>query len=148
MKKWTIAAAAAAIVCSGPASAHEFACEKTIDGSVVRVVDRYPSTLQFRIVVTNTHPTDASVALSFRDEFLTALGLKFPPTPLAVGVGQSIELGTSVTVRTQAECAKLAGAQACTAQSTNAFQVIFDTGVAECSARLVCMPDDRMGGEN
>ena len=148
MHKWTIAAAAAAIVASGTASAHEFACEKTIDGSVVRVVHTYPSTLHFRVVVTNTHPTDASVALSFRDDFLTALGLKLPPTPLSLDVGQSIELSASVTVRSQAHCSELAGAQACTAGSTNAFQVIFDTGVAECSARLVCMPDDRMGGEN
>ena len=148
MHKWTIAAAAAAIASSAGASAHEFACEKTIDGSVVRVVDTYPSTLQFRIVVTNTHPTDTSVALSFRDDFLTALGLKLPPTPFSLDVGQSIELSALVTVGSQAQCSELAGAQACTAGSTNAFQVLFDTGVAECSARLVCMPDDRMGGEN
>jgi len=148
MHKWTIAAAAAAIALSGKARAHEFACEKTIDGSVVRVVNTYPSTLQFRIVVTNTHPTDASVALAFRDDFLTALGLKLPPTPFSLDVGQSIELSASVTIRNQAQCGELAGVQACTAGSTNAFQVLYDTGVAECSARLVCMPDDRMGGEN
>jgi hypothetical protein len=146
MWKWTVAAVAAAIVVSAEASAHEFACEKTIDGSVVRVVREYPSTLQFRIVVTNTHPTDASVALSFRDDFLSALGMEFPPTPLSVGVGQSIELSASVTIMNQAECSELSGARACTEGSTNAFQVLFDTGVAECSARLVCMPDD-IGGE-
>jgi hypothetical protein len=148
MHKWTIAAAAAAIALSGKASAHEFACEKTIDGLMVRTVNTYPSTLQFRIVVTNTHPTDASIALSFRDDFLTALGLQLPPTPLSLDVGQSIELSASVTVRNEPQCRELSGAEACTAGSTNAFQVLFDTGVAECSARLVCMPDDRVGGGN
>jgi hypothetical protein len=148
MEKWTIAAAAAAVVVvlSGAASAHEFACEKTIDGSVVRIVDRYPSTLLFRIVLTNTHPNDTSIALSFRDELLQSLGVTFHSTPLAVDVGQSVELTASVTVTSEAQCLKLAGARACTAQSTDAFQVIFDGGVAQCSARLVCMPDDSIGG--
>jgi hypothetical protein len=148
MRKWTIAASAAAIVMSGSAGAHEFVCEKTIDGSVVRVVDQYPSTLLFKVVVTNTHPTDASVALSFRDDLLQALGMQFPATPLAVAVGQSIELTASMTIKNESECAELAGEQMCTEQSTGAFQVLFDSGVAECSARLVCMPDDRIGGGN
>jgi TM2 domain-containing membrane protein YozV len=37
IKKSTIAAAAAAIALSGGAGAHEFVCEKTVDGEVVHV---------------------------------------------------------------------------------------------------------------
>jgi len=146
MHKWTIAAAAAAIVQSGVARAHEFACEKTIDDAVVRVVDHYPATLQFRIVLTNTHPEDASVALSIHDDLLDALGVKLAATPLTLQVGESVDLTASVTVESEAQCLKLAGTQSCTAQAENGFQVRFDGGMAQCSARLVCKHDEGMGG--
>jgi len=80
MKKETIAAAAAAIALSGAAGAHEFVCEKTIEGEVLHVVDSYPATLHFRIIVTNTHPTDASTALWVRDDALAKF-LPAAPSP-------------------------------------------------------------------
>ena len=64
MKKLSYAAAAAAIVLSSSAGAHELVCEKTVDGNVVREVTHYPAKLRFKIMVTNTHPTDASTALN------------------------------------------------------------------------------------
>ena len=149
MNKSTIAAAAAAIAMSGAAGAHEFACEKTVDGTVVRVVDHYPATLNFKIVLTNTHPSDKSTVLAVRDDVLAALGVTLTPVPFTLDVGQSVEFSASVTVRDQADCRKISGAQACTASFAEAFQVIFDGGVAQCGARVVCMKDERAsrGGE-
>jgi hypothetical protein len=138
MNKSTIAAAAAAIAMSGAAGAHEFACEKTVDGTVVRVVDRYPATLNFKIVLTNTHPSDKSTALAVRDDVLAALGVTLTPVPLTLDVGQSIEFSASVTVHNQTECQKISRAQACTESFAEAFQVVFDGGVAQCAARVVC----------
>jgi hypothetical protein len=146
MKKLTIAAAAAAIALSEAATAHEFVCEKTIDGEIVHQVDHYPATVHIKVTLTNTHPTDTSVALALRDDFLQSLGLTLAPAlPLSLGVGKSIDLDFDVTVRSAAACRSMSHAQACTSSAEDAFQVIFDTGVAQCAARLVCGPDDSAG---
>ena len=147
MKKSTIAAAAAAIALSGATSAHEFACEKTVDGAVVRVVDRYPATLHFKVVLTNTHPDDKSTALAVRDEVLTALGASFTPVPFTLEVGHSTEFSASITVQDQAGCLRLSEAAACGTGAAGAFQVVFDGGVAQCAARLVCLRDDAARGD-
>jgi hypothetical protein len=148
MKKSTIAAAAAAIALSGAAGAHEFACEKTVGGAVVQVVETYPATLQFKVIVTNTHPEDASTAFAVRDDVLASLGVSLPQVPFTLEVGQSAEFTATVTVRNEAECFRLARAQACTASFEDTFQVIFDGGVAQCSAQVVCLREERGAGEN
>jgi hypothetical protein len=146
IQKSTIAAAAAAIALSGAAAAHEFACEKTVDGAVVRVVEQYPATLHFKVVLTNSHPADKSTALSVRDDLMAALGVDFGRVPLTLDIGQSAEFNASVTVQNEAECLRLSRAQACGAGFDDGFQVTFDGGVARCAARLVCARDDRVGG--
>jgi len=146
MRKSTIAAAAAAIALSGAAFAHEFACEKTVDGAVVRVVEHYPATLHFKVVLTNTHPDDKSTALAVRDEVMAALGASFTPVPFTLEVGQSAELSASVTVQDQAGCLRLSHPAACASGADGAFQVVFDGGVAQCAARLVCLRDDAASG--
>ena len=142
MRKWTIAAAAAAIAWSGSVRAHEFACEKTVDGETVHVVSQYPATLHIKVVLTNTHPTDASVALAVHDDWLAALGVKLAPVPFTLEVGQSIEFSRDVTVKNAAECLQASRAHACTSMD-QAFQVVFDGGVAQCAARVVCMPAEK-----
>ncbi|MGZ6126515.1 MAG: COG1470 family protein [Myxococcales bacterium] len=143
IRKSTIAAAAAAIALSGGAGAHEFVCEKTVEGEVVHVVDGYPARLHFKVVVTNTHPTDASVALSLRDDLLASLGVDVQRrAPFTLQVGESAEFEAEVTVRSEAACRRLSRAQACTRSFEDAFQVIFDGGVAQCAARLICMPEE------
>ena len=147
-KKAKIAAAAAAVALSEAASAHEFACEKTIEGEVVHVVEAYPATLHIKVVVTNTHPTDASTALSVRDDLFGRMGVKVTPeAPFTLQVGQSTEIDATVTIRSEAECFRLSRAQACTSSFEDAFQVLFDGGVAQCAARLICMGDDYAGGK-
>jgi len=143
MKKETIAAAAVAIALSGAASAHEFVCEKTIEGEVIHVVKKYPATLQFRIIVTNTHPTDASTALWVRDD---ALANFLPAVPFTVEAGRSLELDAAITVRSQAECMHLSNAPVCNGGNDDVFQVMFDGGLAQCAARLICMEDFRAEG--
>jgi hypothetical protein len=139
MKKSTIAAGAAAIALSSAAGGHEFVCEKTVEGAVFHVVDEYPATLHFKVVVTNTHPEDASTALAVRDDLLASLGLQLT-APFTVAVGKSTEFSATVTVHDQAECLRLSRERACTASGGDAFQVVFDGGVAQCAARLVCAP--------
>jgi hypothetical protein len=149
MKKLTIAATAAAIALSEAATAHEFVCEKTIDGEIVHQVDQYPATVHIKVTLTNTHPTDTSVALSLRDDFLESLGFVLAPAlPLSVGVGKSIDLDFAVAIQSEAACRRMARAQACTGSAEDAFQVIFDTGVAQCAARLVCGHVDAPEGGN
>jgi hypothetical protein len=147
MKKATIAAAAAAIAISGAAGAHEFVCEKTINGDVVHRIAEYPATLHIKVTVTNTHPADASVAQAVRDDFLTAMGVTFiPKAPFTLEVGESVDFSFDVTVKDAAACMQLSRAQSCSTSFEDAFQVVFDTGVAQCAARLICAPADDMGG--
>ena len=89
MKKSSYAALAAAIAFSSSATAHEFVCEKTVNGEVVHEIKTYPEKLNFKVSVINTHPTDASTALSVRDDLMGSLGLPLPATPFTVAAGKS-----------------------------------------------------------
>lgn len=147
MRKWTIAAAAAAAIAgAGAAGAHEFACEKTVEGEIVHVVERYPATLHFKVVLTNTHPTDRSVALSMRDDLFAALGVDLPAVPFTLEVGQSVEFDAAVTVQNESECLRLSRAQACGGSVDDTFQVLFDGGVAQCAVRIACTRNEGTGG--
>jgi hypothetical protein len=99
MKKLSYAALAAAIAFSSAATAHEFVCEKTVNGDVVHEIKTFPEKLNFRVSVINTHPTDASTALSVRDELMSSLGVAFTPTaPFTVAAGKSVEFSFEITV--------------------------------------------------
>jgi len=139
MSKSSYAAIAAAIAFSSSARAHEFVCEKTVNGDVVHEIKSYPEKLTFKVSVINTHPTDASTALSVRDALMSSLGVTFAPAPpFTVAVGQSADFSFDVTVHDEAECLKLAQAQACGASFEDLFEVTFDGGSAQCAARLIC----------
>jgi hypothetical protein len=139
MRKVAFAAAAAAFSLSGAALAHDFVCEKTIDGEVVHEITGYPATVRFRVTVYNTHPTDASTALAVKDRVLESLGLDLAKaTPFTIEVGHSVDFAAEVTVHSQSECMRLIRPQTCGFAGEDSFQVIFDGGVAQCAARLVC----------
>src|SRR2546423_9293544 len=147
MKKSSYAPLAAAIAFSGSATAHEFVCEKTVNGDVVHEIKSYPEKLNLKVTIINTHPTDASTALSVRDDLMTSLGLAFTPAPpFTVAAGKSAEFGFEVTVHDEAECLKLSRAQACTASFEDLFEVTWDGGSAQCAARLLCGHDVGGGG--
>ena len=144
MNKAAIAATAAAFSLSGAAFAHDFVCEKTIDGEVVHEVTSYPATVRFQVTVYNTHPVDASTALAVRDPLLESLGFDFRSrAPFTLEVGASLDFIADVTIRTPAECLRLAGAQSCGQRAEDSFQVLFDGGVAQCAAQLGCGAGDR-----
>lgn len=139
MNKAAIAAAAAAFSVSGAAFAHDFVCEKTIDGEAVHEITRYPATVRFQVTVFNTHPVDASTALGVRDPLLQSLGFDFGSrAPFTLGVGKSVDFIADVIIRTRGECLRLARAQSCGQSAEDSFQVLFDGGVAQCAAVLVC----------
>ena len=142
MRRMTFAAAAAAFSLSGAALAHDFVCEKTIDGEVVHEVTAYPATVRFQITVWNTHPVDASTALAVHDGLLKSLGFDVSTAaPFTLEVGKSIDFVADVVIRSRAQCLALAHAQSCSAVADDSFQITFDGGVAQCAARLVCGED-------
>ena len=73
-----------------------------------------------------------------------AEGTTYPAVPFVVEVGQSLQLDAAITVSSRAACSRLSRAAACNGGIDDVFQVIFDGGLAQCAARLVCMRD--MGG--
>src|SRR5882762_5072611 len=147
MKKLSYAAIAAAIAFSRSAAAHEFVCEKTVNGDVVHEIKAYPEKLNFKVTIINTHPTDASTVLSVRDDLMTSLGLAFRPAPpFTVAAGRTAEFGFEVTVHDETECLRLSRAQACTASFEDLFEVAWDAGLAQCAARLLCGHEVGGGG--
>jgi len=146
MKKLSYAAVAAAIAFSNPAAAHEFVCEKTVNGDVVHEIRTYPEKLNFKVTITNTHPTAASTALSVRDDLMTSLGLAFTPAPpFTVAAGKSAEFGFEVTVRDEAECLTLSRAQACAASFEDRHAMVHDSreiGVGKRYASVRMVADD------
>jgi hypothetical protein len=120
------------------AQAHEFACQKTVNGEVVHEIRHYPAKLRFQIVVTNTHP-DPSTALAVEDKVLESLGFKFTPAPpFTLAVGASVTSTFEVKVKSQAECLALAQSLSCGGEFDDVFKVIHDVGETDCAARIIC----------
>src|SRR5438105_4766513 len=147
MRKLSYAALTAAVVFSRAATAHEFVCEKTINGEVVHEIKSYPEKLNFTVSVINTHPTDASTALSVRDDLMSSLGGSFTPAaPFTVAAGTAAEFSFEITVHDDAECRAFSRAQACAAGFEDLFEVTWESGAAQCAARLVCGQEAGGGG--
>ena len=111
---------------------------------MIHEITAYPATVRFQVVVYNTHPADASTALEVHDPLLASLGFDLRAmAPFTLGVGKSLEFTATVAIRSRAECLRLARAQSCSTSAQDTFQLVFDGGVAECAARLVCGETDR-----
>ena len=142
MRKLSYAALTAAVFFSRAATAHEFVCEETINGEVVHEIKNYPQKLSFTVRVINTHPTDASTALSVRDDLMSSLGVSFTPAaPFTVAAGAAAEFRFEIT-----ECLALSRAQACATGFEDLFEVTWDSGAAQCAARFVCAHEAGGGG--
>jgi hypothetical protein len=72
-----------------------------------------------------------------------ALAKFLPAVPFTVEAGRSLELDAEITVNSRGECLKLSRAPACNGGVDEVFQVMFDGGLAQCAARLICMREDR-----
>jgi hypothetical protein len=141
LRVWAVAATAAvALSWSGSAHAHEFRCEKRVNGEQVHVVTQYPSTLRYDLTVTNTHPADVSEATRAEDALLGAEGYAFTPAaPFALGVGESVGDSFTLEVADHAECLALAARDGTADENIdNRFEVAWESGSAVCSARAVC----------
>lgn len=139
MKTIGKAACIAALTISAAAGAHDFVCQRTIDGEVVHQVTDYPATVRVQVKVTNSHPTDASTALGVHDALADRLGLLLAPAaPFTLAVGQSQEYAWDLTLNSARECEALSSARACGENPMDVFRVDWDGGSAECRARLVC----------
>ncbi|MFL5350105.1 MAG: hypothetical protein ACJ8AT_35455 [Hyalangium sp.] len=134
------AVCAAALGLSAAAQAHEFICDKTVGGSHLYEITKYPVTLSYRFTVINSHPTDTSVAQSVEDPLLVPYGFHFTPAPpFSVPVGQSVSDHFDLTVKNEAECLALAAADGTVDRYIdNTFIVSWESGSAVCSARAVC----------
>src|SRR5688572_24170650 len=86
------------------ASAHEFICEKTVDGSAMVTIDHYPVTLTYEVTITNVHPTEASIAIGVED---TMSKTDFE-VPMTLAVGESVTSTYEVTISSYEECVRLA----------------------------------------
>jgi hypothetical protein len=135
MRRWLGACAALAVATvAWSAHAHELVCEKTVDGETFVTVDRYPTTLSYKVTVTNVHPTDESVVLTATD---TLQSLDFE-LPLTLAVGASAEQSYQITLTSYDECVRLAGG---TNLLENVFTIGWDLGTASCTAQVECQPE-------
>jgi hypothetical protein len=139
---WGAAVFAAALGVGGVASAHEFECEKHVNGQPVARVDEYPTKLRFDYRLTNLHPSVESIASQVEDPVLAGYGWRFKhPTPLVVPVGGSADADFLLQVGSYEECMALAakdGADDGVFDTT--FRVVWPLGEDQCIARLVCEP--------
>ncbi|MFL5348376.1 MAG: hypothetical protein ACJ8AT_26570 [Hyalangium sp.] len=137
---WRAAVVAAALGVGGAASAHEFRCEKHVDGQPVAHIDEYPVTVRFDDKLINIHPTAPSLALRAEDPGLTRSGWSFQyALPLAVPVGGSADSSFLLQIHSYEECRALAardGSDDGAFDST--FRVVWPLGEDQCAARLVC----------
>jgi hypothetical protein len=139
---WWAAVVAVGLAAGGSASAHQFDCEKRVNGQQVATLNQYPATVRFDYRLTNTHPSHASVARKVVDPVLAGRGWSFPHTlPLTVPVGGRVEMEFTLEVGSYEECQTLA-AQDGSDDSVldTAFKVMWLLGEDQCTARLICQP--------
>lgn len=89
---WRAAVFAAVLGAGSTAWAHEFDCDKRVNGQAVVHIEEYPITVRFDDRLINIHPTAQSLALGVEDPGLASRGWSFQyPLPLAVPVGGSAD---------------------------------------------------------
>jgi hypothetical protein len=137
---WRGAVLAALLGLGGAASAHEFECQKHINGQAVINVSEFPATLRFDHRIANLHPASESVASSLEDPVLAARGWRFKrPTPLAVQVGGAETSQFMLYLGSYEECVALAAEDGSDdGQLDTTFRVVWPMGEDQCTARLSC----------
>ena len=136
---------AVVMMAGGVAHAHQLSCQKTVNGSSAFSVTSYPTTLHYAITVINELQGAPSQALCVRDPLLEGLGFSFTPAPpFTLDPGCSVTDTFDVKIRSEADCLWLA-AQDGTADRYihNTVTVKWDSGHAQCSAKVYCAPEDK-----
>ncbi len=139
---WKGAAAAAAILAAPIASAHQFTCEKTVDGQDVVHVTTYPTTVTYAWTITNPLSVPSTTNLVTDSVFFPQGSPNLPFTlPLTLAGGASVTESEPLTIDTYDECVDLANATAGGAVTlTNVLTVWFDSTSTTCDAQVVCHP--------
>jgi hypothetical protein len=137
-----LGASAGTLLCASLAQAHLLECDKMVNGVSLLEVDSYPATLMYEITVRNTHPTDASTAESVMDAALASQGYSFTPAaPFTLMLGESVTDTISIPLASPEECLDLASADGVADDRfVNTFEVAWESGSAQCSATVVCIP--------
>jgi hypothetical protein len=143
--RWAQAVTCASLMAIGAVGrTHELVCEKTVNQQQIFQVSSYPTTLHYQFTITNTHPTDHSIALSADDTLLAAFGFSFsPPPPIDLDVGMSVSDTFDLVVHDAGECARLAASDDLPTDLNidNVLVVTWDLGATQCSARVICLPE-------
>jgi uncharacterized protein (TIGR03382 family) len=128
------------------AGAHDFVCEKTVDGQSVVHVDTYPTTVTYEWTITNVFPTGSSTADGVTDTLFPTLPFTLP---LVVPVGGSVTETDTLTIGSYEECAELANVSpGGDIDLINTLTVSFEPEqTTTCSAKVVCHPPGNGGGE-
>ena len=139
---WKGAAAAAAILAAPIASAHQFTCEKTVDGQDVVHVTTYPTTVTYVWTITNPLSVPSTTNLVTDSVFFPQGSSNLPFTlPLTLAAGASVTESEPLTIDTYDECVRLANATAGGVVTlTNTLTVWFDSTSTTCDAQVVCHP--------
>jgi hypothetical protein len=140
-------AGAVALLLSAPvAGAHDFVCEKTVDGQSVVHVDTYPTTVTYQWKITNTFPTGSSTADNVTDTLFPVLPFT---VPLTLGIGESATETDTLTIDSYEHCAELAEKSPDgDIYLVNTLTVFFEPDqTTTCSAKVICHPPDGNGGE-
>ncbi len=142
MRFWSALAVTALFVAPW-ARAHELTCEKTVDGVTYEDVSTYPTTLHYKLTVTNALSNASSDVLSEEDALLEGLGFAFDPAPPFTLLPSGSQSYTDdVTVESYEQCLELA-AKSGNEDSPfidNTYVVGWDDSSATCEARVKCLP--------
>lgn len=137
---WRAAVFAAVLGAGSTAWAHEFDCDKRVNGQAVVHIEEYPITVRFDDRLINIHPTAQSLALGVEDPGLASRGWSFQyPLPLAVPVGGSADQQFLLQVNSYEECRAMAAQDGSDDGAFDTtFRVVWPLGEDQCAARLVC----------
>jgi hypothetical protein len=126
------------------AGAHDFVCEKTVDGQSVVDIDTYPTTVTYSWTITNVFPTGSSTTDSVTDTLFPVLPFTLP---LTLGIGESVTKTDTLTIESYEQCAELAKVSPDgDIDLVNTLTVEFESDSTTCSAKVVCHPPEN-GGE-
>jgi hypothetical protein len=130
-----------ALLVSPLARAHQFTCEKTVNGTNYVELSSYPATLTYAVNVTNV-AEEPSEALAVSDNLAASLGYSFElATPFTLDIGASVSDSYDVVLDTEQACLELDAADgSADGRIDNVFQVSWESGAAQCWATVMCAP--------
>jgi hypothetical protein len=142
---WKGVAAAAAILASPVASAHDLVCEKTVNDMDVVHVFTYPTTVTYDWTITNVL-SSTSIATGITDSMFDV----DPPFTVPLPIEDFVTHSEELEIPSYERCAELAEVEP-NGDITleNVLTVVFDgsNSPQECKAKVICHPPEQNGEE-